>query len=543
MADGNDDSPPHSRVSELANSFDPLEWAEKRKLAMAKASELRDRRRAHSGKPAGTASDLDHSFESSPRPVRAESRDSVSTEGGADGSNWKWISEPVVPSASSNPPIPVDTGESIQPVSVGAVAAAPTKAATPVMQKLLPTRRLTKPAVPKTSSTRVRAVTSPPDKRMRKPTAPVPPSRMGDRAQSAKPGLPVRPARIPVPPIGLPRQPMSSSSGARPAAPTSGRMGMKSNQHAFTGKSNQHASTGMSNPGEPAKSNQHTSSSNPRVVVAPVKRPLTTSATTAHVARTGLPAVKRTTVPTPPLRAKPAVSHSTPRPLPPPASGTENQATDNDPVTRQMIDRDTLRLENRAMFVEAISFWRSKHPHSKDVTHSGHPAEPSTPSTSSVQVYVRKRPLFDREAVAREYDIVTVVHPSTIVTHNCLFQADLKTPYLMHSRFHFSRCFDERTSNAEVYAQSARGLVALASEGGLATICCFGQTGSGKTHTMTAIEDLTSEELFAQRGVSHVSITFIELCGKKILDLLSESKEPVRLREGPEGLLVVDGAV
>lgn len=203
-----------------------------------------------------------------------------------------------------------------------------------------------------------------------------------------------------------------------------------------------------------------------------------------------------------------------------------------DPVTRQMIDRDTLRVENKALFSRAIAYWRSQQ-RVEEVQHVA-----SAPS-GRMNVYVRKRPLFEKETgVKREYDVVSVLpSPDRIVVHNCLFQADLKTPYLMHSTFScFTRCFDETAANDEVFSACAEGLVNHAINGGISTIFCFGQTGSGKTFTMTSIQELTSLRL----GCAEVQ--FVELCGKKVLDLLSPDKSSVKLREAGDGRLILDGA-
>ena len=206
---------------------------------------------------------------------------------------------------------------------------------------------------------------------------------------------------------------------------------------------------------------------------------------------------------------------------PPPSS--------SDPVTRQMIDRDTLRRENGPMFAKAIAYWRSLQVEDEF---------PEIPP-SRVSVYVRKRPLFEQERFQKkEFDVVSIGSKS-IVVHNCLFQADLKTPYLTHTKFtSFSGCFPEIASSEQVFLRAADPLVAHAISGGISTFFCFGQTGSGKTFTMTAIQDLTSKRL---HGLE-ISVQILELCGKKVLDLLSEQKQGVKLREGADGRLVLDGA-
>ena len=349
-------------MGENSHSFDPTEWAEKRRQAIAKASELREQRRRPIKVPRDNSVDT-------VRVVRADSRDSVSTDGGGvRGTGKKWEID-------------------LKP-----------KSADP---RRVPTSR-------------VRAVTSPPEKRR----------------------LPLKPHPTPI--------------------------------------------------------------SIPRRSIRPPQQPLK--------------------VPK--------------RPPPVPVSSR------SDPVTRQMIDRDTLRLENRAMFSKAIAYWRSLNPQS--VEDEGN----QTPRDCRVQVYVRKRPLFEKESFqGREYDVLTVANPKKIVAHNCLFQADLKTPYLMHTSFTcFTHCFSETTSNEEVFSQSAQGLVENTLEGGLSTLFCFGQTGSGKTYTMTALQGMISERLFFDGNPIVCQVQFVELCGKKVLDLLSNDKSAVKLRESGDGRLVLDGA-
>lgn len=363
------------RFRKMDANFDPSEWAEKRKLAMVKASELREQRRA---KAAAAAAEK-------PRVVRADSRDSVSTQGGGEkekqANGWKWD---IQNSHSIGGPL-----ENV---------------------------RRKKPQL----SSRVRAVTSPPEKR-----------------------------RIP---------------------------------------------------------SKSASSQNSRTTFVSMRssRPIQIKAVAIDSSR-------------------PASAH------------VKSTSSSSDPVTRQMIDRDTLRLENRALFIKAIHYWRSKHPGWEEASNS----------SSRVSVYVRKRPLFDKEAMAKEFDTVSVTGPNAIVTHNCLFQADLKTPYLSHSKFVFNKCFDENASNQFVFQVSAKPLVELAKQGGLATIFCFGQTGSGKTHTMTAIEELASSLLFEDNSEESIKIEFIELCGKKVFDLLpcgAGEKNCVKLREAADGSLALEGA-
>jgi len=138
-----------------------------------------------------------------------------------------------------------------------------------------------------------------------------------------------------------------------------------------------------------------------------------------------------------------------------------------------------------------------------------------------------------------------------VVLHNCLFQADLKTPFIQHLRFEFDRVFAEQAENREVYDGVAAGLVESTRQGGVSTMFMFGQTGSGKTHTMTAIQDYAACDLFAGADGEEpwLSVQFIELRGNRCFDLLAppaqgkSARPEVRLREHRDGSYFADGAV
>jgi len=111
--------------------------------------------------------------------------------------------------------------------------------------------------------------------------------------------------------------------------------------------------------------------------------------------------------------------------------------------------------------------------------------------------------------------------------------------------------FGEEVGNYEVYRVAASHLISGSREGGLSTLFMFGQTGSGKTHTMTAIEEYASRDLFqgadGQTGAGQdpwMSLEFVELRGNRCFDLLATGPPPeVRLRERASGSFAVEGAV
>jgi len=239
---------------------------------------------------------------------------------------------------------------------------------------------------------------------------------------------------------------------------------------------------------------------------------------------------------------------------------------------RQMFDKNALRRAHRDLFRAGIKRYRQQ---ARLESSEGGAEGPDLavctirPSEDNVQVYVRKRPLFDHEETERnEFDVVTVVPgqplPKQLVLHNCLFQADLKTPLLNHLHFDFDHVFREGAQDHEVYRVAASELVRNAIEGGASTMFMFGQTGSGKTHTMTAIEGLAARDLFqgAECGAGPcLAVQFVELCGNRCFDLLTANASPpagakerhrdkqtpprpeLRLREHTNGCYAAEGAV
>jgi len=195
----------------------------------------------------------------------------------------------------------------------------------------------------------------------------------------------------------------------------------------------------------------------------------------------------------------------------------KSQPPGDEECSRQMFDKNTLRTMHRDLFMGAIQQFRERQV-AREV--------PAAPSSSSVKVCLRKRPIFAAETRA-DFDAVSVLpgsSPGQVTVHNCLFQADLKTPFVQHLSFDFDEVFDDQVNSEEVYSKVAYNLVERTRDGGVGTMFMFGQTGSGKTHTMTAIQELASQDLFhGENGVSWLSVTFLELRGHRCFDLLAHS--------------------
>lgn len=222
---------------------------------------------------------------------------------------------------------------------------------------------------------------------------------------------------------------------------------------------------------------------------------------------------------------------------------------------RQMFDKNTLRTRERDLFRPAIHQYRLDK--CTDDWVGGEVPFEELAASSMVRVFVRKRPLFEKEEKKNgDYDVATILPghpvPTQVVLHNCLFQADLKTPYIQHLTFEFDHVWDQFAENDDVYWNAAAPLVRSSLDGGVSTMFMFGQTGSGKTFTMSAIQKLAAQDLYegADGEEPWLSVTFVELRGNRCFDLLAPSiggkkgdtRPELRLREHGDGGYAADGA-
>lgn len=228
---------------------------------------------------------------------------------------------------------------------------------------------------------------------------------------------------------------------------------------------------------------------------------------------------------------------------------------DEEKCGRQMFDKNTLRTMNRDLFMSAIKVFRQERGLRDGVNDMVQPTDGLPVQKKGVKVFLRKRPIFEKEEKQRgDFDVTSTMrdNPSMVLVHNCMFQADLKTPYISHLSYEFDSIFHERAENNEVYKVSASELVRSAVDGGVSTMFMFGQTGSGKTYTMSAIQEFAAQDLFqgADRQEPWLSVQFVELRGNRCFDLLApsadarkNSRPELRLRDQGDGSFAAEGAV
>mmetsp|Transcript_48376 Transcript_48376/g.89712 ORF Transcript_48376/g.89712 Transcript_48376/m.89712 type:complete len:282 (-) Transcript_48376:21-866(-) len=200
-------------------------------------------------------------------------------------------------------------------------------------------------------------------------------------------------------------------------------------------------------------------------------------------------------------------------------------------------------------FIGLVRKWREEH------GGAARPHESSAGDHPKICICVRKRPVSDKERKKRDHDSVTCLHP-TVWVHSAKLRVDGISKYLDHASFRFDHSFDEASTTEDIYFHSTRPLIdfVCSGKGGRATVFAYGQTGSGKTYTMGGIQSMVAEDLFEILSGRHgggagnsctledtaVTVTFFEIYGGRIQDLLNERKR-LKLLEDGKGEVVISG--
>lgn len=201
-------------------------------------------------------------------------------------------------------------------------------------------------------------------------------------------------------------------------------------------------------------------------------------------------------------------------------------------------------------FIGLVRQWREEHvgtahPHRHAVADVG-----VVERNDNICVCVRKRPLNDKERKKKEHDAVTVLHPTATV-HSAKLKVDGIEKYLDHNSFSFDQSFDEDSTTDKVYQYTAKPLVnyVCGGNGARATVFAYGQTGSGKTFTMSGIQKMVADDIFAilsdnVEGCScdntTISIAIFEIYGGRIQDLLNK-RNRLKVLEDGKGEVVISG--
>ena len=179
------------------------------------------------------------------------------------------------------------------------------------------------------------------------------------------------------------------------------------------------------------------------------------------------------------------------------------------------LDKRAARRTYREAFARSIALYRRSErvalSHQEmvddsDAARSGGRA--ASGNRRQIRVCVRKRPIFQDELDALEFDVVTCPpnNGRLVAVHDARMASDMKKQLMHHNEFVFDNVFSEAANNDDVYSGTVGPLVAEAVGGGFATCLMYGQTGSGKTYTMSAIYERAARDLFDAFGCAAAEV-------------------------------------
>lgn len=134
-----------------------------------------------------------------------------------------------------------------------------------------------------------------------------------------------------------------------------------------------------------------------------------------------------------------------------------------------------------------------------------------------------------------DIDVLEVKNARSLVVKELKLKVDLQKYWEYHN-YTFDNCFSHAQDNQEIYSTCVYPLIECFFNGSNTTCFAYGQTGSGKTYTMMgqAKDNVPGLYLLAARDIMatiknfpelYLAISFYEIYGVKLLDLLNEKKE------------------
>ncbi|KAH6758277.1 ATP binding microtubule motor family protein [Perilla frutescens var. frutescens] len=164
-------------------------------------------------------------------------------------------------------------------------------------------------------------------------------------------------------------------------------------------------------------------------------------------------------------------------------------------------------------------------------------------NVAKIKVVVRKRPLNKKELAKNDEDIIET-SLNSLVVHETKLKVDL-TEYMEKHEFVFDAVLNEEVSNDEVYRETVEPIVPIIFQRTKATCFAYGQTGSGKTFTMKplplkAVRDILRliHHTYRNQGFQ-LFVSFFEIYGGKLYDLLSDRKKLCMREDGKQQVCIV----
>ncbi len=169
---------------------------------------------------------------------------------------------------------------------------------------------------------------------------------------------------------------------------------------------------------------------------------------------------------------------------------------------------------------------------------------------ATIKVYGRVRPFKSNTSSGR----YTINHDATSIG----FQIPREIQHINNQKeeyeFKFSRLFDTKTEQEEVFDVVAKPVIDSALEGYNGTIFAYGQTGSGKTFTITGGPERYSDRGLIPRSIQYIfgklkdesdmiftmGVSYLELYNEIGYDLLTQ-REAKKLEDLPKVVIQEDG--
>ena len=184
------------------------------------------------------------------------------------------------------------------------------------------------------------------------------------------------------------------------------------------------------------------------------------------------------------------------------------------------------------------------------------PILPKTPSSESVKVVVRCRPMTEKELrdghtqiveIDTQRGVIDLLHlPSSSQLKSQTNHNHDPTPPPVRKSFTFDAVYDWNCTQGDIYDETARPLVDSVLEGFNCTIFAYGQTGTGKTYTMEGIRDEPEKKGIIPNSFDHifnhiarssnqqylVRASYLEIYQENIRDLLlKDQSKRLELKE------------
>ncbi|CAB3233053.1 unnamed protein product [Arctia plantaginis] len=161
----------------------------------------------------------------------------------------------------------------------------------------------------------------------------------------------------------------------------------------------------------------------------------------------------------------------------------------------------------------------------------------------NIQVFIRLRPLNQRERDIKSLGVIDVVNNREVVVRQSQQTSHTK-------KFTFDRAFAPNASQLQVYQEVVSPLIEEVLNGYNCTVFAYGQTGTGKTHTMVGEHTGTDthwqndplagiipralSQLFDELRLTNteytVRVSYLELYNEELFDLLAASEDNSKLR-------------